>query len=152
MQVDGPAADGAAAGQRNAGMAAAGDQRSEHEGRGAHGLDQFIGGFGRGQSLAVNGGAMLGAAVAEFDFRSHGGEEVARSFNVAYLRNVFEDDRFVGEQGSGHAGKRSVFSAADADGAEQRFTAADYEFIHEYGSGVGHPQKTILLANEDLHG
>jgi hypothetical protein len=82
----------------------------------------------------MNGGAMLGAAVAEFDFGSHGGEEVARSFNVAYLRNVFEDDRFVGEQGSGHAGKRSVFSAADADGAEQRFTAADYEFIHEYES------------------
>src|SRR6266478_5356250 len=111
-------------------MAAAGDQRPEHEGRGAHGLDQFIGGFGRSQSLAMNGGAMLGAAVAEFDFGSHGGEEVARSLNVAYLRNVFENDRFVGEQGSGHAGKRSVFSAADADGAEQRFAAADDEFIH----------------------
>src|SRR5260370_42542378 len=105
----------------------------------------------------MNSGAMLGTAVAQFDFGSHGGEEVARSLNVAYLRDVFEDDRFVGEQGSGHAGKRSVFSAADADGAEQRFTAADYEFIHEYASWgassnplakarvrMGHPQKTIL--------
>src|ERR1700726_2683522 len=115
-------------------MATAGNQRPEHQGRGTHGLDQFIGGFGRGQSLRMNGGAMLGAAVAEFDFGSHGGKEVARSLNVAHLRNVFEDDRFVGEQGSGHAGKRSVFCAADADGAEQRFAAADYELIHEYAS------------------
>jgi len=48
------------------------------------------------------------------------------------LRNVFENDGFVGEQGRGHAGERGVFRAADADGAEQRLAAADYEFIHEY--------------------
>jgi hypothetical protein len=50
--------------------------------------------------------------------------------NVAHLRNVFEDDGLVSEQGCGHAGKRGVFSAADANGAKERLTAADYEFVH----------------------
>ena len=131
VQVDGTAADGAAAGERDAGAAAAGDERSEDERGGAHGLDQFVGGFGAGEIFAVDGGAVVGASVAEFDLGAHGGEQVARGLNVADLRNVFEDDGFVGEQGGGHAGKRGVFCAADADGAEQRLAAADDEFVHE---------------------
>src|SRR5579864_9450094 len=74
---------------------------------------------------------MVGASVAEFDFGSHGREKVARGLNVANLRDVFEDDRLVSEQGSGHAGKGGIFCAADADRAEQRLTAANYEFVHE---------------------
>jgi hypothetical protein len=46
--------------------------------------------------------------------------------NVADLRNVFEDDRFVGEQGGGHAGERGVFRSAYANGAEERRASADY--------------------------
>ena len=130
VQVDGTAADGAAAGKRDAGAAAAGDQRSEDKRGGAHGLDQFVGSFGGGEIFAVDGGAVVGASVAEFDFGAHGGEQVARGLDVAHLRDVFEDDRFVGEEGGGHAGKRGVFRAADADGAEQRIAAADYKFVH----------------------
>ena len=74
---------------------------------------------------------MLGASVAEFDFGAHGGQQVARGLNVAHLRNVFEDDRFVGEQRGGHAGKRGIFRAADAHGSKQRLAAADYKFVHE---------------------
>ena len=44
----------------------------------------------------MDGGAVLGASVAEFDFGAHGGEQVARGLDVAHLRNVFEDDRLVG--------------------------------------------------------
>ena len=106
VQIDGAAADGAAAGQRDAGAAAAGDQRAEHQRGGAHGLDQFVGGFGTGEIRAVDGGAVLGASVAEFDLGAHGGEQVARGLNVADLGNVFEDDRLVGEQSGGHAGER----------------------------------------------
>ena len=131
VEIDGTAADGASAGKRDAGMAAARDQRAEHERGGAHGLDQFVGGFGSGEIGAVDGGAVLGASVAEFDFGAHGGEQVARGLNVAHLRNIFEDDRLVGEQGGGHAGKRGIFCAADADGAEQRLSAADDELVHE---------------------
>ncbi len=49
VEIDGAGADGAAAGQRDVGASATGDQRAEHESRGAHGLDQFVGSFGRGQ-------------------------------------------------------------------------------------------------------
>ena len=130
VEIDGAAADGAAAGERDAGVSAAGDQRAEDQRGGAHGLDQFVGGFGGGEGGAVDGGAVLGASVAEFDFGAHGGEQVARGLDVADLRNVFEDDGLVGEQGGGHAGERGVFRAADADGAEQRLSAADYELVH----------------------
>ena len=78
----------------------------------------------------MDGGAMLGASVAEFDFGAHGGQQVARGLDVAYLRNVFEDDRLIGEQGRGHAGQRGIFRAADAHRAEQRLAAADYKFVH----------------------
>ena len=73
---------------------------------------------------------MVSASVAEFDLGSHGGQQFARGFDVAHLRNVFEDHRLVGEQSGGHAGQGGVFRSTDADGAEQRRAAADYEFIH----------------------
>lgn len=73
---------------------------------------------------------MLGASEAEFDFGTHGGEKLARGFDVADLRDVLEDDGFVGEQGGGHAGKGSVLGAADANGAEQGVAAADDELVH----------------------
>src|SRR5215470_10576128 len=73
----------------------------------------------------------MGASVAEFHFGSHGGQQIARGLDVADLRNVFEDDGLIGEQGGGHAGKCGVLCAADVDGAEERLSAADDEFIHE---------------------
>src|SRR5271157_412525 len=130
VQINGTSADGASSGKRDAGAAAAGDQRSEHERGGAHGLDQFVRSFRGSKVGAVDGGAVLGASVAEFDFGAHGGQQIARGLNVADLRNVFEDDGLIGEQGCGHAGKGSVFGAADADGAEQRLSAADDELVH----------------------
>ena len=144
MHVDGAAADGAASGERDAGATAAGDQRSEHERGRAHGLHQFVRRFGSGEILAVDGGAMLGASVAEFNLGAHGGEQVAGGLDVPHLRDVFEDDGFVGEQGGSHAGQRGVFCAADADGAEEGFAAADDEFIHELGV-LG--EKAILAGN-----
>ena len=43
--VDGPGADGAAAGQGHPGLAEAGQQRPQHQHRGPHGLDQLVGGL-----------------------------------------------------------------------------------------------------------
>ena len=54
VEIDGACADGASAGKRDASASAARDQRPEHQGRGAHGLDQFVGSFGRGEIVAVN--------------------------------------------------------------------------------------------------
>ena len=112
-------------------MTAAGDQRAQDQRGGAHGFDEFVGSFGGGESGAVDGGAVLGAAVAEFDFGAHGGQQVARGLDVANLRNVFEDHGLIGEQGGRHAGERGIFCAADVNGAEQRLPAAKDEFVHE---------------------
>jgi len=79
----------------------------------------------------VDGGAVLGASVAEFDISAHRGEQVASGLNVADLRDIFQDDGLVGEQGRGHARQGGIFRAADADRSEQRLSAANDEFIHK---------------------
>jgi hypothetical protein len=73
---------------------------------------------------------MLGTAVAELDLGAHGGQKIARGVNVAHLWNIFQDHGLISEERRCHAGKSGVFRAADADGAEERFAAADDEFIH----------------------
>ena len=130
VQVDGAAADGASSGHGDAGEAGAGDERAEDKRRGAHGLDDLVLRGRVGEDAAGDGGAMLSAAIAEFDFAAHGGEQLALSLDVLDLGNVFEDDLVFGEDGGGHAGQGRVFCAADADGAKQRIAAANYEFIH----------------------
>ena len=64
---------------------------------------------------ATDGGAMLGAAVAEFDLGAHGDEQAALGLDVADLGNVFEDDFVFGEDGGGHAGQGGVFCAGDLE-------------------------------------
>ncbi len=73
---------------------------------------------------------MLGATVSQFDFCAHGGEQLARGFDVAHLRDVFEDDRLVGEERGGHARQGGVLGAADLNCSEQWIAAANYEFVH----------------------
>ena len=73
---------------------------------------------------------MLRATVSQLDFRAHGGKKAARGFDVANLRDIFQNDRFIGEQGSGHGRQSCVLGAADADCSQQRIAAADYKFVH----------------------
>ena len=134
VQVDGTAADGAAAGHGDARHAGAGDERAEHERTGAHGLDDLVLGDGVGEGAAADGGAVLGARRSRLDLRAHGGEQLALGLDVADLGNVFEDDLVFGEDGGGHAGQRRVLCAGDADGADQRIAAANDEFIHRSAS------------------
>ena len=54
---------------------------------------------------ALDAGAMLGAAVAEFDLGAHAGEQAALGFDVADLGDVFENDLVFSEDGGGHAGE-----------------------------------------------
>ena len=130
VEVDGAAADGAAAGHGDAGDAGARDERAEHQRAGAHGLDDLVLGDGVGEDAALDAGAVLGAAVAEFDLGAHGGEQLALGLDVADLGNVFEDDLVLGEDGGGHAGERGVFCSGDLDGAEKRVAAAYYKLVH----------------------
>ena len=136
MKIDGAGADGAAAGDGDARESHAGHQRAEDERGGAHGLDQLVAGFRIGaETGGADGGAVLGASVAEFDFGAHGGQQAAFGFDVAHLGNVFENDGFGGEQSGGHGRQRGVFSAADADGAEQRIASANDKLVHEMSPG-----------------
>ena len=73
---------------------------------------------------------MLRAPVAEFDIGAHRRQQAALGLDVTHLRNVFQNDRLIGEQGRGHRRQRSVLCAADAHGPQQRIAAAYYELIH----------------------
>jgi hypothetical protein len=68
----------------------------------------------------------MGAAVTEFDFGAHGGEQSARGFNVSNLGDVFQDDFAFREQSRGHARQGSILGSTDADRAEEWGAAADY--------------------------
>ena len=46
VQIDGPRADGAAAGKRNPRASVASQQRAQHQARSPHGFDQIVGRFG----------------------------------------------------------------------------------------------------------
>ncbi len=65
-------------------------------------------------------GAVLGAAVAEFNLGAHAGEELALGLDVLDLRDVFEDDLVFGQDGGGHARESGVFGSGDFNGAEER--------------------------------
>jgi len=143
VEVDGTSTDGAASGHGNASDAGACDQRSQHQRRGAHGLDDFVFGDRVGEHGALDRGAMLRAAVAEFDFGAHGLEQLALGFDVLDLRDVFEDDFVLGEDGRSHAGERGVLCAGNFDCAEQRVSASDDELIHRASLRNGNEETSV---------
>ena len=73
---------------------------------------------------------MLRPAISEFNFRAHCGQEFARGLDVPHLRNIFQNDGLIGEQGSGHRRQRSILGSANTNCSQQRIAAADYEFVH----------------------
>ena len=73
---------------------------------------------------------MLGATVPEFDFSPHRCQQLARRLYIAHLRNVFQDDGLVRENGGGHSRQGGILSPADANYPQQRISAADHEFVH----------------------
>jgi len=130
VQVNGTATDGAASRHGYAGDAGACDQWAEDQRTGAHGLDDLVFGDRIREDAALDAGAMLSAAVAEFYFCSHAGEKLALGLDVTDLGDVFEDDLVFGEDGGCHAWERGVFGSGDLDGAEERVAAAYYKLIH----------------------
>jgi hypothetical protein len=130
VEVDGAASDGASTRHGDAGYAGARDERAEDERTGPHGLDDLVFRDGVGEDAALDTGAMLSATVAEFYLRTHGDEELALSFDVADLRNIFQDHFVFGEDRGGHAGKSGVLCARDFDGAEEGVSSAYDKLIH----------------------
>jgi hypothetical protein len=117
MQIDRPVADGAAAGQRHPRLAAARQDRPQHQHRGAHLAHQIVGGGGVGdprrrqmplarRTLALD--AQLDAVL--FQQLAHGGD-------VGQRRQVGQAQRLVGQQRRRHEGKGGILRAADLDSA-----------------------------------
>ena len=126
MQVHGAGADGAAAGHRDPGLAQAGQQRAEHEHRGAHGLDQFVGGFraeraGRHRHLPVGEGV---GAAEQF-------EQLGGGADVPQVRDVGVGYGFVEQDAAHEDGQGRVFGAAHMHDAGQRDAAFDDQFVHD---------------------
>ena len=145
MQIDGAGTDGASAGQRDVGAATPGNERPQNQRGGPHGFDQIIRCFGSGERARANRCPVMGASVAEFDFGAHGGEQLAKGLDVAHLRDVFENHRFVGEQGCRHAGECGVLRATDSHRAEQRVATADYELIHSLSGSLKNWSVDLIL-------
>ena len=112
MQVDGAVADGATARQGNAGEPTAGYQRTQHQGRCAHGLDDFVLGGRIGEHAATDGRAVLRTAIAQLDLGAHGDQELALGLDVADLGDILQHHFVFGENRRSHAGKRGIFGAA----------------------------------------
>ena len=73
---------------------------------------------------------MMRAAIAQFHFCAHGGQQLAGGFDVAYIGDIFQHHRFVGKQGRRHGRQSGIFCPRNAHRPQQRIAAANYKFIH----------------------
>jgi len=137
MQIDRAGADGAAAGQRHLGFAAAGQQRAQHQHRGAHLAHQIIGGRGVGDGLGVeleHAARMppVGGLAVQDHLDTVLSQQVGHGGDVGQMRQIGEIERLVGQQAGRHQRQRRVLGATDGDGALERRTADDSDLIHGY--------------------
>ena len=148
VEINGAPPDGAASGHSNTSHASACDKWTKDERAGSHGLDDLVLRDGIGEDAAFDAGAVLGATVAELNFGTHGGEELALGLDVADLRDVFKDDLVFGEDGGGHAGKSGVFGSGDFDGSEKGVSAAYNELIHLSSLRKSHEEMGAEIGTE----
>ena len=133
MKVDGPHPDRAAAWQRHGRLAGAGDQRSQHEDRGAHLADDVVGGGGRSDL-----GRAKGHHPAEFvrllalDGGRHAElvQEVPEAVDVGEPRQVPERQRLVGEESAGQQSERGILGARNRQPAFEALAAPDDDPVH----------------------
>ena len=136
VQVHRAGADGAAAGQRHAGLAASRQNRPQNQHRGAHLADQIVGRGGAGdgprrQLENAPGVAAPGGVAVHMDVDAQLGQQVCHGRDVDQVRQVGQAKGAVGKQARGHQRQRRVLGAADTNGASQRRAAADMNAIHE---------------------
>ena len=123
VQIDRPAADGAAARHRDPGAAGPGHQRAEDEDGRPHGGDQLVRGFHRRHPRRGRGGdplrlVDLGAeAPQQLDDRRHVGQP----------RHVLEDHGRLGQERRGQQRERGILGRADPYLAAQRNAALDQQ-------------------------
>ena len=135
MQVYRAGTDGAAAGQGNARLAEASQQWSQHQHRGAHGLDQIIGGL-----MAVDaGGIDLHHMPVAFNLCTEGFQDLDGGIDVTQKRHV-ADLVHSGRQDSGDKDRqRGILGTADRDLSLQLFSTLDDELVQKNTSLFHYP-------------
>ena len=135
--VDGTRANGAAAGQGDARLTAAGGERAEHEDGRAHGFHHLIRGDRVGDGVGTEGEAV---AVAFDKTHAHLGEQRQQGFDVLQAGDVVERDRLGGEQRGAENGQGGILGAGDGDFTLQALAAFDNQGV---GHGVNIPQRSV---------
>jgi hypothetical protein len=92
--------------------AAACHQGTQHQRRSTHRLDDLVLGRGVRENTATDRGAVLGAAVAQFDLGAHRSKQSPLCLDIADLGDVLQHHFVFGENCGGHAGQGGVFCAA----------------------------------------
>ncbi len=138
VQVHRPAADGAAAGQRDARLAEAREQRPEHEERGAHRLHEIV----RCLVAVDAGGADASTARPALDRRAEILEQTQRRPHVDDVGQVAHLARFVGEQRREEDRQRGVLRPRDRHLTLQPPSAPHQDGIHQPPLPVPRPCAT----------
>jgi hypothetical protein len=146
VDVHGPRADRAAAGQRHVGAAEARQQRAQHDDRGAHRAHQLVGRDGLADRRCVD---LDPHAVVDRHAHAHAAEQLDHGRDVVQVRHVADGHDALCEERSGENRQRGVLGARDAHVALERRASVDLQLVHG-------PRSTSLLGarflgREHLH-
>ena len=114
VQVDRPRADRTTARQGDVSLAKAGHERAEHQDRGAHGLDEFVG------RLAVGHRARIGLDVellVHRDLHTHHLQQREGGCHILEMRHIADSYWLAGQQGTAKYRQRGVLRAGYGDRA-----------------------------------
>ena len=137
VEVDGADADGAAARERDARLAEAGEERAEDEDGGAHRPDEVVGGLGGDDAGGVE---RDGPRRLARNRDAHAGEELLHRPDVGDGGKTVEGDGAFGEKGGGEVGQRGVLGAGDGELAGDAAGAGDEEGVQSGRSLVRGPR------------
>ena len=108
MLVDGARTNGATARQRHLGVAKPREQGAQRQHRGAHGLDQLVGGFGQVQTACIGAHAAIGMLL---HLNAHVTDQFEHGRDVLQARHVAQRHWLSGQQGGAQLGQGSVLGA-----------------------------------------
>ena len=130
--VDRARADRATARQRDFRRAVLGQQRAQHQDRGAHGLDQFVGRHMLVDAARIDGDRTAPGqrAFVDADARAQFAQQLHRGDHVVQVRHVGDFHRRIGQQGGAQDRQHRVLGAGDGDFAVEGIAAGDYDFLH----------------------
>ncbi len=112
MKIDRARADGTAPGQRHPRRAVSGQQGPQHQNRGAHGLDQIVGGQIRAQAGRIQTDPRT---IADRDINAHLAQQLHGRGHVTQMRHTAETTGLVGQQSRHQDRQHGVLGAGNLD-------------------------------------